>query len=109
MELKKEKCLPCEVGGVPLGEKEVLEMSKMINPEWGIEDSKIVKRTFKFKNFKKALEFVNRVGAIAESEGHHPDIELSWGKVTVRFTTHKIGGLSTNDFIMAAKIDEVEI
>ena len=55
------------------------------------------------------MEFVNRVGAIAESEGHHPDIELSWGKVTVRFTTHKIGGLSTNDFIMAAKIDEVEI
>lgn len=107
MELKKEKCLPCNIGGKPLEEEEVLEMSKLIDSEWSIEGNKMIKRIFKFKNFAKALEFVNVVGTVAETEGHHPDIELGWGRVTVKFTTHKIKGLSINDFIMASKIDEV--
>jgi 4a-hydroxytetrahydrobiopterin dehydratase len=109
MELKKEKCLPCELGGTPLSEEEVLEMSKLINPEWSIEDNKMIERNFKFKNFKKALEFVNLIGALAEEEGHHPDIELGWGRVSVKFTTHNIGGLSSNDFIMASKIDDLAV
>jgi 4a-hydroxytetrahydrobiopterin dehydratase len=107
MELKKEKCLPCELGTTPLGDEEILKMSQLINLEWSIEENKVIKRVFKFKNFKKALEFVNIVGEISETEGHHPDIELGWGRVVVKFTTHKIKGLSVNDFIMASKIDEV--
>ena len=71
-----------------------------------IEDKKIVK-TFKFANFRKAMEFTNRVGELAEAENHHPDIHLSWGKVKVELSTHAVKGLSENDFILAAKIDEL--
>lgn len=106
MDLKEGKCIPCEIGGESLVGKEIVEMAKLLSPEWSIEGGKSIKRAFKFKNFKEALNFVNIIGEIAENEGHHPDIELGWGRVSVEFTTHKIGGLSTNDFIMAAKIDE---
>ncbi len=107
MRLKNEKCVSCEIGGEPLRGKELEKMIELISKEWEVADEKIIKRIFKFKNFRKALEFVNQVGEIAEGEGHHPDIELGWGKVVVKFTTHKIKGLSINDFIMAAKIDEL--
>ncbi|WP_320046104.1 4a-hydroxytetrahydrobiopterin dehydratase [uncultured Ilyobacter sp.] len=109
MELKKEKCVPCEMGGEPLKKYEILDMVKLVDSRWSIEGGKAIRRVFKFRNFKEALKFVNIIGEIAEEEGHHPDIELGWGKVSVKFTTHKIGGLSTNDFIMAAKIDEVAV
>ncbi len=109
MELKKEKCVPCEIGGEPLNGKEILEMAKFVNSRWSIEGEKFIRRDFKFKNFKKALEFVNIIGALAEEEGHHPDIELGWGRVSVKFTTHNIGGLSSNDFIMASKIDDLAV
>lgn len=66
-----------------------------------------LRREFKFKDFKEALNFVNKIGEIAEEEGHHPDIELGWGKVKVELSTHAIGGLSVNDFILAAKIDKI--
>ena len=66
-----------------------------------------MERIFKFKDFKEALEFTNKVGGIAEAEGHHPDITLSWGRVIITLWTHKIKGLHENDFIMAAKIDEL--
>lgn len=76
--------------------------------DWEIsEDAKFISKKFKFKNFADALDFVNKVGAIAESEGHHPDIELGWGKVKIVLTTHAIGGLSQNDFIVAAKINAI--
>ena len=71
------------------------------------EDAKSISKNFKFKDFKEALAFVNKVGDIAESEGHHPDIELGWGKVTITLSTHAIGGLSQNDFIVAAKINNI--
>lgn len=69
------------------------------------DDAKRISKKYAFKDFKEALAFVNAVGAIAEQEGHHPDIELGWGKVSITLTTHAIGGLSQNDFIVAAKID----
>lgn len=75
-------------------------------PEWEVVDDKKIVRTLKFKDFAAALAFVNRAGAIAEEQGHHPDMDLhGWNKVTVTLWTHAIGGLSVNDFIMAAKID----
>jgi 4a-hydroxytetrahydrobiopterin dehydratase len=82
---------------------------KELSPEWMLIDQcHMLARTFSFKDFKSALEFVNKVGAIAEEEQHHPDITLGWGNVGVELTTHAIGGLSENDFIVAAKIDELK-
>ncbi len=74
-------------------------------PRWEIVDWHKLKRKFKFKNFAEALAFVNRVGALAESEGHHPDIRFGWGYAEITLFTHAVGGLSENDFILAAKID----
>jgi len=77
-------------------------------PGWEIsDDAKKISRKFKFKNFAEALAFTNRVGEIAESEGHHPDISLGWGRVAIELTTHAIKGLSENDFIVAAKINSL--
>jgi 4a-hydroxytetrahydrobiopterin dehydratase len=77
-------------------------------PGWKLDaNASKISRDFTFKDFAQALVFVNKVGAIAESEGHHPDIELGWGKVGISLTTHAIHGLSENDFIMAAKIDKI--
>lgn len=87
------------------------EVSKLLNeiPEWYVKNNKFLKRKFKFKNFKESLEFVNNIGNIAEKEGHHPDILFGWGYVRVELTTHTIKGLSKNDFIVAAKIDQITL
>lgn len=79
--------------------------------DWKVEeeDGKLkIEKEFTFLDFKSSLDFVNKIGEVAESEGHHPDIELSWGKVEVELSTHAIGGLSVNDFIMAAKINKLQ-
>lgn len=83
---------------------EVQQMLKQL-PEWQAVNNHHITRSFTFPDFKQALDFVNRVGAIAEEQGHHPDILLTWGKAEVTLWTHKINGLSESDFIMAAKID----
>jgi 4a-hydroxytetrahydrobiopterin dehydratase len=102
------KCVACK-GEEPKATEQDIASWKPQVPEWEIiEDSEVKKlrRTFKFKDFAQALAFVNRVGALAEAEDHHPLIEFTWGKATVIWWTHKIGGLHRNDFIMAAKTDE---
>ena len=106
-DLTSKKCVPCSVGAIPLNADEIQSFSKNLNDDWKVKDNKQIERTFKFKNFKEALEFTNKVGAIAEAEGHHPDLSLTWGKVIVTLWTHKIKGLHENDFIMAAKIDSL--
>ena len=74
--------------------------------EWSVLEEKVLEKWFKFRNFKEALAFINKMGALAEEEGHHPDFSLfNWNKVKINLTTHAIGGLSENDFIMASKID----
>lgn len=89
----------------PLNKIEAEVLLKQV-PGWSLnEDTAHISREYTFKDFKKALAFVNGVGAIAEEEGHHPDVALSWGRVEIRLTTHAIKGLSENDFILAAKID----
>lgn len=106
-DLTSKKCVPCSIGAIPLNADEIQGFLKSLNKDWEVQDNKQIERTFKFKDFKEALDFTNKVGAIAEAEGHHPDICLAWGKVIVTLWTHKIKGLHENDFILAAKIDEL--
>lgn len=106
-DLTQKKCEACEGYEDPLTARDIEAFKTHVNDAWSVsEDNVWITRTFKFDDFAAALEFVNNVGDIAESEGHHPDIELSFGKAVVHLSTHAIGGLSENDFIMAAKIDE---
>jgi 4a-hydroxytetrahydrobiopterin dehydratase len=105
-DLKNKKCVPCEGGVKPLTPDEYGAYLRSELSGWADLDQKKIEKVYKFKDFKEALEFVNRVGDLAESEGHHPDIYLhGWNKVRLTLTTHAIGGLSENDFILASKID----
>jgi 4a-hydroxytetrahydrobiopterin dehydratase len=102
--LAEKHCVPCK-GGVPaLKGEELAALSAQI-PDWKVIDGHHLTRTFAFPDFKTALAFVNRAGAVAEAEGHHPDLLLTWGRVDVKTYTHKIDGLTDSDFILAAKID----
>lgn len=102
-----KKCVPCE-GGVTPYTKEEAQKNLAQFTGWLIsDDGKKLKKDFSFKNFAEALVFANTVGKIAESENHHPDINIhGWNKVTITLSTHAIDGLSENDFILAAKIDD---
>ena len=105
MELHQKKCVPCEVGGTPMPSEEVRESLSKV-PGWLLEGKKI-RREFVFKDFLEAMGFVNKVADIAEAEGHHPDLHIHWNRVLVELWTHSVGGLSENDFILAAKIDRI--
>ena len=102
--LASKTCVPCR-GGVPALKGKELEALHQQVPLWKVVDEHHLKRTFTFPDFKLALDFVNHVGALAEEQGHHPDIMLTWGKAEITLWTHKINGLTESDFIMAAKID----
>jgi len=107
--LTQMKCVACRKGEPTVTDAEIAELHPQI-PEWQIverEGIKRLERVFKFENFVQALAFTNQVGEIAESEGHHPALLTEWGKVTVTWWTHKIKGLHRNDFIMAAKTDQL--
>lgn len=105
-DLKSKKCVPCEGGVKPLTPDEYGAYLRNELSGWTDIDEKKIEKEFKFKNFREALSFVNKVGDLAESEGHHPDIALhNWNKVKLTLSTHAIGGLSENDFILASKID----
>lgn len=103
--LNDKKCVPCSQGAVPLTLDEINDFLNDLNDGWELKENKFIEKTYKFKNFREALDFTNQIGDIAEEEGHHPDIFLSWGKVVVKLWTHKIEGLHENDFIMASKFD----
>ena len=103
--LKQKNCSACKSTDKPFTESEISKYKPLLHPDWKVIDLHHIERSFKFKDFKEALDFVNKIGFIAEAEGHHPDLSLSWGKVGVILFTHKIKGLSLNDFILAAKID----
>jgi 4a-hydroxytetrahydrobiopterin dehydratase len=104
--LADKKCVPCRGGTPPLKGQELKQLHHSV-PKWTVEREHHLRREFSFPDFKQALDFVNRVGAVAEEQGHHPDIFLAWGKVGITLWTHKIDGLSESDFIMAAKIDRL--
>jgi 4a-hydroxytetrahydrobiopterin dehydratase len=105
-ELANKRCTPCR-GGIPPLTGDALEQLHSSVPFWDVVDEHHLSKSFLFPDFALALNFVVRIGTLAEQEGHHPDLCLSWGKVDVKIYTHKIGGLSENDFILAAKIDEL--
>jgi 4a-hydroxytetrahydrobiopterin dehydratase len=103
MKLAEQTAKPVEKGTVPLSRKEAGDLMREI-PQWSLTET-MVTRDFHLKDFRQAMDFVNGVAAIANEEDHHPDIHISYNKVRLSLSTHKIGGLSLNDFIVAAKID----
>ena len=105
--LADEKCVPCRGGVPPLKGEELRKVAAELGGSWRIVDEHHLEKDFSFGDFAEALSFTNAIGAIAEREGHHPDIYLAWGKVRVQIWTHKIDGLTRSDFILAAKIDAV--
>jgi 4a-hydroxytetrahydrobiopterin dehydratase len=108
-DLAREVCTPCRKGDPLVNEKEIHDLKSKI-PDWDvieIDGINRLERVFKFKNFREALDFTNQVGELAEQEDHHPALLTEWGKVTVTWWTHSIGGLHRNDFILASRTDEI--
>ncbi|RJQ36381.1 4a-hydroxytetrahydrobiopterin dehydratase [Candidatus Parcubacteria bacterium] len=106
--LREKKCVPCEGGMPPLDHDAIERLQPEIDLAWNIIDGKKIRREFKFADFKQAVDFVDKVAALAESEKHHPTIEVDYDNVALELWTHAIGGLSENDFILAAKIDALQ-
>ena len=105
MQLREKKCQPCEGGIAPLDRAAAGILMTELAAGWRLIDDKKIVRVFTFLGFPAALAFVNQLAALAEKEGHHPDIIINYDRVTVELWTHAIGGLSENDFILASKID----
>jgi 4a-hydroxytetrahydrobiopterin dehydratase len=105
-DLAGKHCVPCRGGVPPLGGEELRALSARLGGGWRVVDGHHLEKTYAFGDFRQALDFTNRVGEIAEREGHHPDVHLEWGFVTLKIWTHKIDGLTESDFILAAKADE---
>ncbi len=103
--LAEKDCIAYKDGTPPLKGPVLQELSAHLGHAWKVVDEHHLEKEFKFKDFKQALEFTNRVGALAESQDHHPDILLTYGKVGLTLSTHSVGGLSENDFILAAKVE----
>jgi len=104
--LSEKTCIPCR-GGVPPLKGSELEILQTQVHGWTVVSEHHILKDFPFPDFASGLEFVNRIGALAEEQGHHPDITLAWGHVEVKIWTHKIDGLTESDFILAAKIDDL--
>ena len=104
MALADQKCIPCK-GGVPRLTGDALRNLSAQLPDWSVVKEHHLTRTYRFPDFVTGLAFVNQAGAIAEEQGHHPDLLLAWGRVEVTIYTHKIDGLTESDFVLAAKMD----
>ena len=105
-ELADKDCVPCRGGVPPLEDDRVAELHEHVS-DWDVIESHHLRRTYTFDDFATGLAFVNRVGAVAEEQAHHPDVHLAWGKVTVEIWTHAIDGLTERDFVLAAKVDRL--
>ena len=107
-ELSQKKCVPCEGGVAALTRAEAEKYLAKLNSAWKLaDDTKSLRRELKFKDFYRAMSFTNAVAHMANIEDHHPDLEVGWGYCRITYSTHAIGGLSENDFICAAKVDEI--
>jgi 4a-hydroxytetrahydrobiopterin dehydratase len=107
-DLAAKNCEPCKGGIPPLGGAEIANLLAQLGSDWEAVAEHHLRKEFKFPDFRTALDFTNQVGAIAEEQGHHPDIYLAWGRVEITIWTHKIDGLHESDFILAAKIDRLQ-
>ncbi len=105
-DLAERQCVPCRGGVPPMKGDEVEKLSAQL-PEWEVVNEHHLQKTYRFKNFAETLRFVNRVGELAEQQGHHPDICFGWAKAEITIWTHKIDGLTESDFVLAAKIDKL--
>jgi 4a-hydroxytetrahydrobiopterin dehydratase len=105
--LSKKQCIPCKGGVPPLQGENLEKIYRQLNGDWMIVDEHHLEKEYVFSNFRQALAFTNQVGELAEAQGHHPDIYLSWGNVKLMVWTHKIDGLTESDFIFAAKVNEL--
>jgi len=105
VELSKRKCSSCKKGGVPLKGDAIGSLLQNLEAGWKVVEEKMLEKEYLFSDFQTGLDFTNEVGKLAEAESHHPDLYLSYGKVKVQLWTHKIDGLSENDFILASKCD----
>ena len=105
--LAEKSCIPCKGGVPPLAGNELQRLQSELGADWQVVDGHLLHKEYRFPNFQEALDFTNRVGALAEEQGHHPDIFLAWGKVGVTIWTHSIDGLTESDFILAAKADAI--
>lgn len=108
MDLTNKKCVPCEIGTPPLSPEEYEPFLKELKLDWEVVEGKKIKHEFKFKDFVESMEFVNKVANLAEIEGHHPNIHIYYNRVVIDLITHNIKGLSENDFIVAAKIENLK-
>lgn len=107
-ELSQKKCIPCSGEIPPLPEVELMRLKQEISPEWELTHNKTrLKRTLKFKDFKKPFELVKKIGEMAEKQWHHPELSFGWGHLEIEIWTHKINALVESDFIFAAKVDEL--
>src|ERR1051325_5384537 len=106
VDLASRECVPCRGGVPPLGKAEIEKFIKQLKG-WDVVGKHHLRKNFEFKDFREALAFVNRIGQLAEEQGHHPDISFGWGRAEVTIWTHKIDGLTESDFILAAKIDRL--
>ncbi len=106
--LSQKKCSSCQKGTAPLKGAALKKLYDQLGSNWKVIDEHRLEKEYSFKNFKDALSFTNKISAIAEEEGHHPDILLSYGKVKIFLWTHKIDALTENDFILAAKCDAIQ-
>ncbi|HZD79259.1 MAG TPA: 4a-hydroxytetrahydrobiopterin dehydratase [Actinomycetota bacterium] len=104
-DLASMQCVPCRGGIPPLTHEQIEPYLADLGGDWQVEEDHHLSKTYRFPNFREALDFTNRVGQLAEEVGHHPDIALSWGRVGLTVWTHKIGGLHEADFVFAAKAD----
>ena len=109
-DLLKKRCIPCEGGILPFDISEIHKYQKKVEG-WDVQENEkkiyLIEKKFTFKNFVNSQNFINKVGKTSETEGHHPDISFGWGYAKIIITTHAIEGLSENDFILAAKIDQI--
>ena len=105
-ELAERQCVPCRGGVPPMKGEQLNEMSSQL-PDWQVVNEHHLQRSYRFKDFRETLDFANRVGELAEEQGHHPDICFGWGKADITIWTHKIDGLTESDFVLAAKIDKL--
>jgi 4a-hydroxytetrahydrobiopterin dehydratase len=108
MDLADRRCTPCRGGAPPLAGDELRRLQDQL-PGWRVIDEHHLEKSWLFPDFKSGLEFVNRIGALAEEQGHHPDLFLSWGQVKVQIFTHKAKGLTESDFVLGAKIDRLGV
>jgi 4a-hydroxytetrahydrobiopterin dehydratase len=106
-DLLTKKCKPCEGGTPPLKNNEIKDYMKQLSDGWKLEGERKITRQYSFVNFRQTMDFVNKVAALAEDEGHHPVMHVYYGKAEIELWTHAINGLSENDFILAAKIDSI--